>query len=165
MKSSPAQFAKISATDHVEHFSKSNRLFSLHRLQRPKLTCQKYFDEPTSHSVKRKLQLVIKTAHTKTKETTSVWHTQKVARIGCPGPATSKRKSRTTAIFDRTLEHSPRACVSADLDPSRFWIPYDVTHCLGMRSSLKCRKVTYKMCVAHPRKWIRFLLAGRYSFG
>ena len=26
---------KISATDHVEHFSKSNRLFSLHRLQRP----------------------------------------------------------------------------------------------------------------------------------
>ena len=51
------------------------------------------------------------------------------------------------------------ACVSADLDPSRFWIPYDVTHCLGMRSSLKCRKVTYKMCVAHPRKWIRFLLA------
>ena len=52
------------------------------------------------------------------------------------------------------------ACVSADLDPSRFWIPYDVTHCLGMRSSLKCRKVTYKMCVAHPRKWIRFLLAG-----
>ena len=49
--------------------------------------------------------------------------------------------------------------VSADLDPSRFWIPYDVTHCLGMRSSLKCRKVTYKMCVAHPRKWIRFLLA------
>ena len=53
-----------------------------------------------------------------------------------------------------------RSCVSADLDPSRFWIPYDVTHCLGMRSSLKCRKVTYKMCVAHPRKWIRFLLAG-----
>ena len=52
------------------------------------------------------------------------------------------------------------ACVSADLDPSRFWIPNDVTHCLGMRSSLKCRKVTYKMCVAHPRKWIRFLLAG-----
>ena len=52
------------------------------------------------------------------------------------------------------------ACVSADLDPSRFWIPYDVIHCLGMRSSLKCRKVTYKMCVAHPRKWIRFLLAG-----
>ena len=52
-----------------------------------------------------------------------------------------------------------RACVSADLDPSRFWIPYDVTHCLGMRSSLKCRKVTCKMCVAHPRKWIRFLLA------
>ena len=52
------------------------------------------------------------------------------------------------------------AGVSADLDPSRFWIPYDVTHCLGMRSSLKCRKVTYKMCVAHPRKWIRFLLAG-----
>ena len=51
------------------------------------------------------------------------------------------------------------AGVSADLDPSRFWIPYDVTHCLGMRSSLKCRKVTYKMCVAHPRKWIRFLLA------
>ena len=51
------------------------------------------------------------------------------------------------------------AYVSADLDPSRFWIPYDVTHCLGMRSSLKCRKVTYKMCVAHPRKWIRFLLA------
>ena len=50
-------------------------------------------------------------------------------------------------------------CVSADLDLSRFWIPYDVTHCLGMRSSLKCRKVTYKMCVAHPRKWIRFLLA------
>ena len=49
------------------------------------------------------------------------------------------------------------ACVSTDLDPSRFWIPYDVTHCLGMRSSLKCRKVTYKMCVAHPRKWIRFL--------
>ena len=27
-----------------------------------------------------------------------------------PWPATSKRKSRTTAIFDRTLEHSPRAC-------------------------------------------------------
>ena len=54
----------------------------------------------------------------------------------------------------------PCTCVSADLDPSRFWIPYDVTHCLGMRSSLKCRKVTYKMCVAHPRKWIRFLLAG-----
>ena len=27
-----------------------------------------------------------------------------------PGLATSKRKSRTTAIFDRTLEHSPRAC-------------------------------------------------------
>ena len=51
------------------------------------------------------------------------------------------------------------AGVSADLDPSRFWIPYDVTHCLGIRSSLKCRKVTYKMCVAHPRKWIRFLLA------
>ena len=51
------------------------------------------------------------------------------------------------------------AGVSADLDPSRFWIPYDVTHCLGMRSSLKCRKETYKMCVAHPRKWIRFLLA------
>ena len=24
------------------------------------------------------------------------------------------------------------ACVSADLDPSRFWIPYDVTHCLGI---------------------------------
>ena len=54
----------------------------------------------------------------------------------------------------------PVAGVSADLDPSRFWIPYDVTHCPGMRSSLKCRKVTYKMCVAHPRKWIRFLLAG-----
>ena len=51
------------------------------------------------------------------------------------------------------------AGVSAGLDPSRFWIPYNVTHCLGMRSSLKCRKVTYKMCVAHPRKWIRFLLA------
>ena len=53
---------------------------------------------------------------------------------------------------------SAGAGVSADLDPSRFRIPYDVTHCLGMRSSLKCRKVTYKMCVAHPRKWIRFLL-------
>ena len=38
-----------------------------------------------------------------------------------------------------------------------FWIPYDVTHCLGMRSSLKCRKVTCKMCVVHPRKWLRFL--------
>ena len=49
------------------------------------------------------------------------------------------------------------AGVSADLDPSRFWIPYDVTHCLGMRRSLKCRKVTYKMCVAHPWKWLRFL--------
>ena len=49
--------------------------------------------------------------------------------------------------------------VSADLDSSRFWIHYDVTHCLGMRRSLKCRKVTYKMCVAHPRKWIRVLLA------
>ena len=35
MKSSPAQFAKISTTDRVEYFSKSNRLFSLHRLQRP----------------------------------------------------------------------------------------------------------------------------------
>ena len=57
------------------------------------------------------------------------------------------------------LSYSFAACVSANLDPSRFWIPYDVTHCLGMRSSLKCRKVTYKMCVAHPRKWIRFLLA------
>ena len=65
------------------------------------------------------------------------------------------------------LSRSFNACVSADLDPSRFWIPYDVTHCLGMRSSLKCRKVTYKMCVAHPRKWIRFLLAStyEYSFG
>ena len=56
------------------------------------------------------------------------------------------------------------ACVSADLDPSRFWIPYDVTHCLGMSSSLKCRKVTYKMCVAHPRKWIGFLLASIVQF-
>ena len=45
----------------------------------------------------------------------------------------------------------------AGLDPSRFWISYDVTHCLGMRSSLKCRKVTYQMCVAHQRKWLRFL--------
>ena len=48
----------------------------------------------------------------------------------------------------------PAADVSAGLDPSRFWIRYDVTHCLGMRSSLKCRKVTCKMCVAHPRKWL-----------
>ena len=64
-------------------------------------------------------------------------------------------KLRLTTVA--TQSHISRsACVSADLDPSRFWIPYDVTYCLGMRSSLKCRKVTYKMCVAHPRKWIRF---------
>ena len=59
-----------------------------------------------------------------------------------------------------------RACVSADLDPSRFWIPYDVTHCLSMRSSLKCRKVTYKMCVAHPvPAEMDPLFASWYSFG
>ena len=55
----------------------------------------------------------------------------------------------TYVTYARTLPAGVR--VSADLDPSRFWIPYDVTHCLGMRSSLKCTKVTYKMCVAHPR--------------
>ena len=42
------------------------------------------------------------------------------------------------------IGHLASACARADLDPSRFWIPYDVTHCLGMRSSLKYRKVTYK---------------------
>ena len=60
----------------------------------------------------------------------------------------------TCAIFLSVaipVQCASRACVSADLDPSRFWIPYDVTHCLDMSSSLKCRKVTYKMCVAHPR--------------
>ena len=29
-----------------------------------------------------------------------------------------------------------------------------------MRSSLKCRKVTYKMCVAHPRKSPFWISAG-----
>ena len=29
------------------------------------------------------------------------------------------------------------SALSADLDPPHFWIPYDVTHFLGMRSSLK----------------------------
>ena len=46
--------------------------------------------------------------------------------------------SMVLRISVRTLHayRSPRlwspasACVSADLDPSRFWIPYDVTHCL-----------------------------------
>ena len=68
-----------------------------------------------------------------------------------PGEYLPERRSR------ELMRAAACAGVSADLDPSRFWIPYDVTHCLGMRSCLKCRKVTYKMCVAHPRKWIRFL--------
>ena len=93
-----------------------------------------------------------------------------IDRVHSPAAVELRRSTsfvRLVYVYDSSdphaavqISHSQHACVSADLDPSRFWIPYDVTHCLGMRSSLKCRKVTYKMCVAHPRKWIRFLLAG-----
>ena len=47
-----------------------------------------------------------------------------------------------------------RLCLCKRGFGSLAFLDYDVTHCLGMRSSLKCRKVTYKMCVAHPWKWM-----------
>ena len=112
------------------------------------LTCQKYFDEPTSHSVKRKLQLVIKTAHTKIKETTSVWHTRKVARIGCacPGPATSKRKSRT-------LEHSPRACTHVRTEIAYkqhfFWRGQDRFASQFSANHIQFRIAKLRFCIAN----------------
>ena len=86
------------------------------------ITCQKYFDKPTSHAVKRNLQLVIKTAHSKIKKTTCVWHSRKVARIECPAHRhdTGKKRNRVQAkIFDRTAHtgtQSASACIHASTE-------------------------------------------------
>ena len=77
------------------------------------LTCQKYFDEPTSHAVKHNLQLVIKTAHSKIKKTTCVWHTRKVARIECPAHRHDTDKLKEIAYKRRSLigRHTVRKCM------------------------------------------------------
>ena len=98
----------------------------------------------------------------KIKETTSVWHTRKVARIGCPGPATSKRKSRTTAIFDRTLEHSPRACTHVHTEIAYkqhfFWRGQDRFASQFSANHIQFRIAKLRFCIANcdaiPDKFI-----------